>query len=211
METFYRAFLTPQVEICGYKLKDFSYNHLVILKAIDSPFVTSDESRVATSADLITALKVCSSSYPDKDFSFTRKEYIKAYVLGYIKSRLYKECLNFSCYVGVHQHVPEFWEFAQSGWSESSSPGELSTIALLIKNNIPHNEAWNMSIGYVNWYTATILEQAGNPRIFAEVNEDDNLINLNDQSEEEITRVAIEQLGEERAREWLKSRNKVGA
>ena len=40
-----------------------------------------------------------------------------------------------------------------------------------------------------------------------------DLINLNDQSEEEITRVAIEQLGEERGREWLKNRkiNKAGA
>jgi len=209
METFYRAFLTPEVSICGFKLTNFSYNHLVILRAINSPFVDPDENRIATSADLITALKVCSSSYPDKDFSFTRRDEIKAYVLGYIKSRLYKECLNFSCYIAVHQNVPQFWEFNTTGWNQASSPDELSTISLLVKNNIPHNEAWNMSIGYVNWYTATVLEQNGNPRIFAEVTEDDdNLINLNDQSEEDITRIAIEQLGEERARDWLKSRKK---
>ena len=97
METFYRAFLTPEVSICGFKLNNFSYNHLVILRAIDSPFVDPTDDRIATSADLITALKVCSSSYPDKDFSFTRRDEIKAYVLGYIKSRLYKECLSFSC------------------------------------------------------------------------------------------------------------------
>lgn len=213
METFYKAFLTPQVSICGFSLNDFSYNHLAILRAIDSPFVSSDNTRHASSSDLITALKVCSSQYPDREYTFKRRDFIKAYILRLKPNRLQIECFNLSCYIESHQQLPQFWDFDSNngGWGSSSSPDELSTISLLIKNNIDHDKAWNMSIGYVNWLSATFLEQSGNPRVFADPDEDDNIINLNDQSEKDIERIAIEQLGEERALKWLKARKKAGA
>ena len=68
-----------------------------------------------------------------------------------------------------------------------------------------------MSIGYVNWLSATFLEQSGNPRVFADPDEDNGIIDLNKQTEEDIERIAIEQLGEERALKWLKARKKAGA
>lgn len=212
METFYKAFITPQVSICGFSLGEFSYHHLVILRAIDSPFVSTDPDRNATGADLVTALKICGLLYPEKDFSFKRKDFVKAYILTIGVNRLNRECINFSNYIESHQQLPQFWNFDSSGgWSPASSPDELSTITLLIKNNIDHDKAWNMSIGYVNWLSATFLEQAGNPRVFADPDEENSIIDLNDQTEEEIREIAIKELGKERAIEWLKARKKAGA
>jgi len=205
METFYQSFLTPTISICGYELNDFSYNHLVILRAINSPFV--DEDSNATSADLIIALKICSSKYPEKDFSFTRRDRWKAFLLGKNTKRLYLECLNFSSYIASHQYCPELMELTDSStWRKATSPGELSTVTLLTKNNIPHNQAWNMSIGYANWLSAVILEQAGNPRMFADP--EDKPININDRSEEDIIQIAKEQLSTERFKKWLEARKK---
>lgn len=214
METFYKAFITPQVNICGFSLNDFSYNHLLILRAIDSPFVSNDPNRFANGSDLITALKVCSSKYPEKSFNFKRRDYVKAYILNLCTNRLYLECSNFSKYINEHQQIPQFWDFESKsgGWSMASSPDELSTITLLIKNNIDHDKAWNMSVGYVNWLSATFLEQAGNPRVFADDQEDDSIIDLNSQPESEIEKIAFEQLGPEKAKQWLKARkHKAGA
>jgi len=210
METFYQSFLPPVVSICGYKLNEFSYNHLTILRAIKSPFTDAGERGLATSADLIIALKVCSGKYPDKDFTFTRKDRLRAFILGRQRARLITECINFSAYISCHQQGPEFWEFKDKGWTPASSPDELSTVALLIKNNIEHGEAWNMSIGYANWLSAVILEQAGNPRVF--VNDDnDDTINLNSLPEEEVVNIAKENLPPDRFKQWLKARKERGA
>ena len=213
METFYKAFFVPRVNICGFSLSDFSYNHLAILRAIDSPFVSFDPDRIIKAADLITALKVCSSVYPDREFKYTFRDKTKAYMLSMSQGRLQREAFNFSCYIEENQQLPQFWEFENnsSGWSPSSSPDELSTITLLIKNNIEHNKAWNMSIGYANWLSATLLEQAGNPRVFADPEEDESIIDLNEQSEEYIRKIALEQLGETRYKDWLKAREERGA
>lgn len=126
-------------------------------------------------------------------------------------NRLHRECINFSLYVDSHQQLPRFWEFENKsgGWSMASSPDELSSITLLMKNNIDHDKAWNMSIGYVNWLTATLLEQSGNPRVFAD-DEEEQIQDLSNESEEEINRIAIEQLGEKNGKEWIKARQKAG-
>jgi hypothetical protein len=210
MESFYNAFLPPSVSICGYDLKSFSYNHLVILRAINSPFTDSSAGAIASAADLITALKVCSTGYPEKDFNFTRKDRFNSFLLARQRVRLMAECINFSSYIGANQQVPQFWEFKGKGWKPSSCPEELSTITLLIKNNIDHSEAWNMSIGYANWLSAVILEQAGNPRVFID-DDETSPIDFNNIPEDEAQKIAMELLPPEKFKSWLKARKEKGS
>jgi hypothetical protein len=210
VETFYRSLLPPKAKIFGYTLTPFSYGHLALLHALNCPFLNSNE--IITSYDLVVALRACTLKFADfENFKLTKKDYFKAaYLSKRSREVLLKHCLHFTKYLSEHQRVPHFVDSGEGGWKDVSSPKELSTIAVLVKNGIDHNTAWDMSIGYANWLAATFSEIKGNPRSFIDPLEieaiENDLPDFNKMSDEDLYKIVLEERGKEKADIWLKAR-----
>lgn len=208
MESFYRAFLNPELKLLGKTLKPFCFGHQVVLKALESPFVTG--ARNIESIDLIMALKVCESSYPFKpDLSLNFLEKITCFYLNRNPIRLFDLCMTFQGYLNEHMNCPEYWQDTDGNSKTVYAPDEVFYVANLVKSGIDYKKAWEMSIGEAAWINAALFELSGNDSAYTDPIDDDlNPPDINDLTEEEIYIQAVKDKGEKRAQEFMELRRK---
>lgn len=208
MESFYRAFLTPELKLLGKTLKPFCFGHQVVLKALESPFVFGN--RDIKSIDLIIALKVCSEPYPfQPKMKLTFKEKIQCFYLNKNPMALFSYCLSFQSFLNEHMHCPEYWQNSESSGKTIYAPDEVFYIANLVKSGIDYKKAWEMSIGEATWVNAALFELSGNDSAYTDPIDDQlNPPDINDWTNDEIYIQAVKDLGEKRAQEFMELRQK---
>lgn len=210
MEGFYRSFFSEGFKVAGYNLKPFCLGHLALLRALNSPFAKEEQLRPI---DIIIFLKVCSSSYPFQPklrLSFFDRFRIYLMIFNHY---YFKKILN-SCadYMQEFRNFPEYYnDDLKNSLRPMSAPSELSSVVNLIKNGIPHQEAWEMSLAYAQWFNATVNEQAGDTRGFYDplgYTKAPPPLQLTEAEEVELAR---EKLPPKIFQKWLKARSKNGS
>lgn len=213
MESFYRSFFTPQTTLLKRKLKPFCLGHYILLKALDNPFVTIKGDIHAN--DLIIAIKVCSSEYPfEPDLKLTFYEKFMMFYLSRSQTALLKYAKLFQRYLNDNHNCPEYWQdTSENSYVKTlnSAPVELTYVVNLMKHGISHIDAWSMSMGYLSWLNATIQEMNGIERTFTDPLEDiEAPEDLSELTNDEIYKLALKDLGEKRAKEFMEMRQKNG-
>jgi len=205
VESFVRAFFTPEVEILGYRLKPYCMGHSLLLDALDSPFNKLDGDIFAH--DLIVALKVCSSSYPfQPSLDLTSKDYYNIYRFKLNKKLLLKHCSLFQEYKNSHHNLPEYWQ-KEGDKVQVNSPLELSHILSLMKAGFQFKESWEMSVGLAGWISASLSELNGANTTFTDPLEQEfeDLVNV-EMTEDELYKQALEDLGPVGAKKFMEAR-----
>jgi hypothetical protein len=213
MESFYRSFFAPQTILLKNTLRPFCLGHLTLLQALENPFVSI--TGIIKPHDLIIAVKVCSACYPfEVDFKLTFYEKFMMFYMMRNQKLFIRNCQIFQNYLDAHHHCPEFWESDGASYSKNmlNSPTELSYVVNLMKQGISHSEAWSMSIGYMTWLNAAIQELNGIDKTFTDPLEDlgQDIEDLNNLTNEELYKVVLKDLGEIRAKEFMKRRQENG-
>lgn len=160
MEDFYEAFINCSHKALGKCLKPFCLRHCLYLEAIGSPFmrVINGEEVPVFRKDLELAVIICSA---DGDIL---KALEKANSIGNFGMRLhfFKPALTaFLGYLTDFIAVPELWDRTE-GESVLNAPWILSRAMLLLsKTSMTLKDVWDMPLGELLWYCATIAEQEG--------------------------------------------------
>ena len=210
MESFYRAFLTPQAKILGKKLKPYCFGHQVLLKALESPFLTG--ARDIEPHDLILALKVCQSSHPfQPSLELSFKDKLQLIYMSRNPASLFTECMKFQSHLNEHTKCPEYWQDTNGNSKSISAPDELFYVSNLIKSGLSYKAAWELSIGEATWLNAALFEIAGCDTQYSDPIDD--TLNPPDTSaltDEEIYKQAVIDKGVERAKEFMRLRKENG-
>ena len=185
----------------------------MLLRALKSPFMDSTGNIGAN--DLIIALKVCSSTYPfEPSFKLSFRERFHLFYLSRNHKELLKYVMLFQTYKNDHFYGPEYAEDTGNNISKSimNSPLELSYIINLMKMGFNYKECWSLSIGLVTWITAASNEMSGSNKTFIDPLEvdDSDFEDLTILTDDELYKVVLEDLGEVRAKEFMRKRQKNG-
>jgi hypothetical protein len=166
---FLTAFIIPKKwEIMGYTLKPFSLRHMLILHAINSPFVSGKN--VPTHPEqVLAALRICSGLHPDDAFKSV------SILDSFRAARLQ---LDSRYFVKVVSEIMEYMQTCSSGPAvytkpdenekrAENVPGPLSlATSLMSKMGMTHEEAWNMTLGQTIWYlTAHAISEGADIKI----------------------------------------------
>lgn len=156
---FLKSMCAKGAQACGSRLRPFSLAHRIALAAIDSPFL--EASRPITPADLLLALRVCSSREPlaplprpsvrDR-FRFWR------WVLN--RQAFTNACAHFLAYLDEHAEGPKIIQGEGPGDS-SDIPWPLAIAATLIRNGVPEERAFSMPEGRAVWLYVAFLKMEG--------------------------------------------------
>lgn len=160
MQDFYEAFINCSHKVLGKHLKPFSLTHCLYLEAIDSPFmkVINGEQAEITRRDLDLAVLVCSSK-DDILQNLSRAYYPHNWTMKLYSFK--RNCTAFLGYLSDFLTVPDMWDSSDSK-SSINSPWILSKATILMLNtNLTRNEIWNMPIGELLWYIASMAELEG--------------------------------------------------
>lgn len=166
---FLTAFIIPKKwEIMGYTLKPFSLRHMLILHAIDSPFVSGKN--VPTHPEQVLAcLRVCSGMHPDDAFKkVSWKDSFKAARLQ-LDSKYFVEVVSaIMDYMQVCASGPHVYTKPDTQEKRAENvPGPLSlATSLMSKLHMKPDEAWDLTLGQTIWYlTAHAISEGAEIKI----------------------------------------------
>ena len=80
-----------------------------------------------------------------------------------------REMVKFSAWMSSHSSGPRFWEVISGGpkTRDLTGPDIMTLIVpIIMKTNITESDAWNMSLGRLQWINAEIQEIEGSDRRF---------------------------------------------
>lgn len=202
-DNFYSAFFPGSIKILGYQMRSFCLAHRLVLMAIKSPLLAQDDP--ITPADLLIALKVCSSKADlieqgGIDLTETFLDRIKRYWLEAKRERFQSYALLFLQYVQAHTIKPKFWRDATNQPEPLTAPEVLSLVASLVSCGIPERDAWQMSEGRAAWLEAAIVErQSTGLRFLYQEDIEQAKRELKPMTEEEAYQTAVRDLGQKEA------------
>lgn len=162
-DRFFTAYFPGRVRVCGRVLNDLSPYHYLLLRAVDSPFMTPDG--VNHPSDLLAALAVCRNSFgkPVKLKPGFRDLLWKIRMER--NPKLFKrEAVKFSKWMASHSSGPRFWQIVSGGPAtrQLTGPDILTlVIPVLMKTGMTEKDIWNMSLGRLQWMSAEISEIEG--------------------------------------------------
>ena len=162
-DRFFTAYFPGCARVCGRVLNDFSPFHYLLLRAINSPFMASDG--INTPADLLAAIAACRNRFgaPIKIKPGLR-DLIWRIRMHRDPGLFKREAIKFSQWMASHSSGPRFWEVIVGGprTRELTGPDVLTLIIpVMMKTRISESEAWNMSLGRLQWMSAEISEIEG--------------------------------------------------
>ena len=167
-DRFFTAHFPGSARVCGRVLVDFTPYHYLLLKAIQSPLM--DRNGINTPSDLLVAVAACRNI-------FGKPVNLKASVRDLLwRARMNRnpdlfkrEMIKFSAWMSAHSIGPRFWEIVTGGprTRDLSGPDIMTLIVpIIMKTNIAEADAWNMSLGRLQWINAEIQEIEGSDRRF---------------------------------------------
>ena len=160
MKDFYEAFINCQHKVLGKRLKPFCLKHCLYLEAIESPFmrVANGEETEISRKDLELAVLICSSR-GDILENLSKANYPQNWLMNFHSFK--RNCTRFLGYLSDFLTIPEMWD-SGSGKHTLNSPWILSKATLLLqKTNLTREEIWNMPLGELFWYMASMAELEG--------------------------------------------------
>ena len=168
---FLTAFIIPESwDVMGYKLKPFSLRHMMVLAALDSPFVGSRPPTCPE--DVLVFLRVCSSEHPSQAFRKpTLRDRWRILMMETRTEYFIEQVKAIFEYIETCNSSPKVWtkpeEGNQAEKRRENIPGPLSlATTLMSKMNLSHEEAWNMTLGQTIWYlTAYAVSEGSDIRI----------------------------------------------
>jgi hypothetical protein len=162
-DRFFTAYFPSEATICGRRLVAFTPFHYLILKAIGSPFLKPDG--INGPSDLLAAIAVCQNTFGKTvRIKPTLRDAIWKLRMMRNASLFRREAVKFSKWMGEHSSGPKFWEVVSGGpkTRDLTGPDVLTlVIPVLMKTSITESEAWNMSLGRLQWISAEISEIEG--------------------------------------------------
>jgi hypothetical protein len=167
---FLTAFIIPKEwDVMGYKLKPFSLRHMLILQAIESPFMSSKRPP-SCPEDVLVFLRVCSSEHPSKAF---RKPTLMDRLriarmeasIGCFKKQV-DACM---AYVEMCTSAPKTYtkDDEEVHKKRENVPGPLSLAgSLMSRLHFTQDQAWDCTLGQAIWYlTAHAIAEGAEIRI----------------------------------------------
>jgi hypothetical protein len=162
-DRFFTAHFPGEATVCGRVLKAFTPFHYLILKAIGSPFLKADG--VNTTADLLAAVAACRNAFGKTvNLKPTIRDAIWKLRMTRNPALFRREAVKFSKWMGEHSSGPKFWEVVSGGpkTRDLTGPDILTLVVpILMKTSITESEAWNMSLGRLQWIAAEVAEIEG--------------------------------------------------
>lgn len=167
-DRFFTACFPGSVRVCGRRLNSFSAYHYLMLRAIGSPLMDS-QGRIRP-GDLLAAVRVCRHRFgePVDLFPNLRDIWWKLR-LERSKDLFRRECEKLAGWISSHSSGPQFWTVIEGGQATRDLTGpEVLTliIPVMMQIRISEAEAWDMSLGRLQWLHAEIQEVEGSTRRF---------------------------------------------
>jgi len=172
------------VKIMGVRVRRFTLWHKFLLKAVDSPFMSSG--KPVAQWDLDTAIGICRLEYPNSNIIRPRlaRARFKLGVIGkalftrkkptegednVVQAAFREHVKDFLTYTADYLQKPEYAviPFETSGPMKPQTPRgrppeEIEQIADLVAwSHWDDAKVWNLPIGYANWLQAMALKAAG--------------------------------------------------
>jgi hypothetical protein len=167
---FLTAFIIPKKwEIMGYTLKPFSLRHMLILHAIDSPFV-SGKSVPTHPEQVLACLRICSGLHPDDAFK-KRVSWLDSFRAARLQldSKYFVEVVSSIMeYMQICASSPQVYTKPDTTEKRAENvPGPLSlATSLMSKLHMKPDEAWEMTLGQTIWYlTAHAISEGADIKI----------------------------------------------
>lgn len=184
-----RSLVWSDRRVLGLRLRKFCLWHRLLLRTIESPFVTGKEIRLR---DIRVAVGICRTGFGR---SMVRKPWliplliwIRVIIVSLLPRRRPKEGdLNpmqkailrhteaFMSYCGDYLQEPKFSVVPQEGAKDriprGRPPAELEQVAQLIRLGIDERRAWEMPVGLANYYRVCALQLEGVPVDFIDLEE----------------------------------------
>jgi len=164
-ENFIECWVNQPHRVCGYRLKPYSLAHCLTLHAIDSPLVTG--AGFPGAADMILALKVCSSTDPTA--TPLKRSWRDTWAFWRLSrpDALAAAVRQFLVYLYDFAAPPEFWESKTSDGKRVTAPWLLNRIAFLLTySHLTYREIMEMPMGQLVWIHAAIAEVRGSDLSF---------------------------------------------
>jgi len=156
MESNFLTALIPDPAWClGVRLKPFSLGHLVLLRRIDSPFVSPTKKQIEL-GDLILAVILCADSFSEgveylgtlNHASAADKETLEEWGAKAAKLDLNEEVTAFMAYIRAADVMPQYFHSAQGGESQIGSPfWQVVYLTLHKQTNLTDVEIWTQPLG----------------------------------------------------------------
>lgn len=167
-KSFLTAFITPKEwDVIGYKLKPFSVRRFINFTAVESPFVTG---QVPSARDTVAFLKFCSSDCESIiDMPIVTLYDIVAYARLKYDPMFHVSTIKAICNYMKEQTGGPVYRIAFSNKakskvlvSDNGIPEMLTLVsACMAKLHMTEKEAFNMPIGRLCWYAASISALEG--------------------------------------------------
>lgn len=166
-DRFFTAWFPVEAIVCGRRLKAFTTYHFLLLSAIKSPFIA--DNGLIQPVDLLRAVRCCTKKYGDTDLFPTLRDWIWRKRMERNERLFREQCVTFHQFLNSHASGPRFWQTNEGGQAlrELTGPSALVPIVASMRDlHFSESEAWNMSLGKLQWYNAESAELAGSERRF---------------------------------------------
>lgn len=162
---FLTAFSAPEEwDIMGFKLKPFSTRHLLVLTAVDSPFLSTG--RFPEPYETIAFLRICSMKRASYDVRPGFLDSLFAFRLQFNTELHLNVCKAISLYIKEYCSPPKL---VSKGIRDelvekpSDIPASLATLTLaMAKMGMTEEEALDAPIGRLSWYALCFSMIEGN-------------------------------------------------
>lgn len=167
-DRFFTACFPGEVRACGRDLKIFSAYHVLLLRAIGSPFARSDGE--IRPADLLAAVCACRHRFGEPvDMRPRLRDAVWKWRMDRKPGLFRRECEAFSRWVAEHSNTPRFWTVISGGEKtrDLTGPDILTLVVpVMMRMGLSEDAVWNMSYGRLHWYHAEVQEIEGSSRRF---------------------------------------------
>jgi len=170
------ALFSPKHVVCAVRLRPMCLGHILLLQAINSPYITSTENTDSSAEDLYLAVLICGMSFEDgerfiKDDKFYQKlkRQFEKTLIKDIKSKdkwSYKvENVKFQNYLKYYLlSMPKYETLFESKGLTSGMDWIAGTVTLFKKQNT-ESEVLNMSLVKLFYEQCSMFEAEGGIRV----------------------------------------------
>ena len=161
---FLTAFLIPHNKVVlGYELKPYNLRHMMTLTALDSPFVSQNNSSSITPDSILVLLRVCSTDEPCDAFKKpTLKDQINVGRMMGDESFMYESIKGVLEYLTESLSSPAVFEKDGMARRPENVPSPLALAVLLMSRlGFSPEAAWKTPVGQAIWYSVAYSVQEG--------------------------------------------------
>jgi hypothetical protein len=175
IDIFAQAVLTQPPVILGRQLRPLCAGHLIILEALESPFVRGGS---ATPGDLVRAVWVCSKTFEEGKaalWSDDAAAECRKWGRAHRRDSYLDALAAFYEYWGAYHESPPLF-VAETAKTANVPLPFVIVVRLRTDMRVSDKEAWNMPICLALCYLSTISELSGDPNVKIQADDDHPII-----------------------------------